>query len=89
MARADISWVRSTADGEKLQVYAHQVGTRWDFFCRPGRHDDWQAMESPPLEDWLEVLDGVRRRAQRRLYGPEEVGKLEALVRKRFPTARF
>ena len=85
MARADISWVRTTADGEKLQVYAHQVGARWDFFCRPGRHDDWQAMASPPLEDWLEVLDGVRRRAQRRLYSPEDVGKLEALVRKRFP----
>jgi hypothetical protein len=89
MARADISWVRTDAEGEKLQVYAHQVGTRWDFFCRPGRHDDWQAMASPPLEDWLELLDGVQRRAQRRLYAPDEAAKLEAIVRKRFPRAKF
>jgi hypothetical protein len=89
MARADISWVRTDAEGEKVQVYAHQVGARWDFFSRPGRHDTWQALEAPLLEDWLEVLDGVRRRAQRRLYGPDEVTKLEALVRKRFPQARF
>ena len=89
MARADISWTRSDADGEKVQVYAHQVGTRWDFFSRPGRHDDWQAMASPPLEDWLELLDGVRRRAQRRLYAPDEARKLQALIRKRFPAVRF
>ena len=89
MARDDISWVRTDAEGEKLQVYAHQIGTRWDFFCRPGRHDDWQKLPSPPLEDWLAVLDSVRRRSQRRLYAPEEVGKLEALVRKRFPNAKF
>lgn len=89
MARADISWVRTDAEGEKLQVYAHQVGTRWDFFSRPGRHDDWQAMERPPLDDWLELLDAVRRRTQRRLYEPGEAAKLEAIVRKRFPQARF
>jgi len=89
MARTDISWVRTDAEGQKLQVYAHQVGARWDFFCRPGRHDDWLAMENPPLEDWLEVLDGVRRRAARRLYAPAEVVQLEALVRKRFPRAQL
>jgi hypothetical protein len=89
MARADIAWVRTDADGLKLQVYAHQVGTRWDFFCRPGRHDDWQVLKDPPLEDWLQVLDGVRRRTQRRLYAPAEAGKLEAEVRKRFPRAEF
>lgn len=89
MARTDISWVRTDADGEKLEVYAHQVRTRWDFFCRPGRHDDWCVLESPTLEDWLNVLDGVRRRAQRRLYGPDEVGKLEVMLRKLFPSAQL
>ncbi len=89
MARADISWVRTDAEGEKLQVYAHQVGTRWDFFSRPGRHDDWQVMEKPLLDDWLEVLDAVRRRAQRRLYAPDEAGKLETIIRKHFPQAKF
>lgn len=89
MARADISWVRTDSDGEKIQLYAHQVGTRWDFFSRPGRHDNWETLENPLLDDWLELLDGVRRRAQRRLYSPEEVRQLEVLVRKRFPRAKF
>ena len=89
MARADIAWVRADADGEKLQVYAPQVGTRWDFFCRPGRHDDWQALEEPSLEDWLNVLDGVRRRLPRRQYRLVDVEQLEALIRKRFPHAEL
>jgi hypothetical protein len=89
MARTDISWVRTDADGAKFQVYAHQVGVRWDFFFRPGRHDDWEVLENPPLEDWLQVLDGVRRRAQRRLYAPDDAAKVEALVRAKFPAARF
>lgn len=89
MARAEISWVRTDAAGVKLQVYATQVGSRWDFFTRPGRHADWVPLEDPPLEDWLEVLDGVSRRAQRRQYEPQEVVKLEKMLRKRFPRARF
>lgn len=89
MARTDISWVRTDADGEKLEIRAHQIGMRWDFFCRPGRHHHWEILATPPLDDWLTVLDGVRRRAQRRQYGPEEAGKVEALIRKRFPQAKF
>jgi hypothetical protein len=88
-ASADIAWTRADATGEKLEVYAHRVGTRWDFFIRPGRHHHWEPLANPQLEDWLELLEGVRRRAQRRLYGPDEVGKLEALVRKRFPRAEL
>jgi hypothetical protein len=89
MPRDDIAWVRKNAEGEKLQVYAHQVGTRWDFFSRPGRHDDWQPLLSPPLDDWLELLDAVERRTQRRLYEPGESDKLKQVIRKRFPTASF
>jgi hypothetical protein len=88
-ASADIAWVRKDADGEKLEVYARRVGARWDFFTRSGRHQHWEPVESPPLEDWLELLEGVRRRAQRRLYELDEALKLEALIRKRFPRAEL
>jgi hypothetical protein len=81
--------VRETVDGEKLEVYAHRVGTRWEFFTRPGRGDHWQPLESPPLEDWLELLESVRRRAQRRLYEPDAAVKLEASIRARFPRAEL
>jgi len=84
MAKGEISWKRKTEDGAKLQVYAHQTGQVWSFYSRPGRFEKWERLENPPLEDWLELLDGVRRRAARRLMPPEEVEHLEALIRERF-----
>jgi len=89
MARTDISWVRPDAEGEKIELRAHQIGVRWDFYWRQGRHHHWEALEEPLLEDWLEVLDGVRRRAQRRQYAPDDAAKVEALIRKRFPGVQF
>lgn len=89
MPRNDIGWVRTDENGVKLDVYAHQVGTRWHFFCRAGRQGAWHELHEPPLEDWLEALDGVRRRTSRQQYGPEQAGLLEAYIRKRFPRAEF
>lgn len=89
MARDDIGWVRRDADGVKIECYAHQVRTDWHFFRRVGRDGDWSEVSDPPLEDWLEVLDGVRRRTARRQYGPEQPALLEAHIRKRFPRAQF
>jgi hypothetical protein len=89
MARDDISWVRTDADGKKLIVYAHQVGDRWDFFWHAHRHDDWEVLEEPTVDDWREVLDAVRRRAQRNLYPPDAAAKLERVLRKRFPREVF
>ena len=87
MAKAEISWVRTNEEGEKLQVYAHHVGDRWNFYVRQRRFDQWQLIEKPPLEDWLELLDGVRRRVQRRLVRPEEIQRIEKTIRERFPEA--
>jgi hypothetical protein len=39
----------------------------------------------PPLEDWLELLDSVRRRINRRLLRPEEEQAVESSIRERFP----
>jgi hypothetical protein len=93
MAKDNISWGRRDADGGDLELYAHRVGTRWDFYHRPGREHgrnwEWQKLDTPLLEDWLEVLDAVRRRVARRQYLPKDVAAIEAEVKRRFPKARL
>ena len=89
MPKAEISWKRVTEEGIQRQVYVQHVGRNWLFFARERRFDQWQAVKNPPLEDWLELLNAVQRRINRRLLRPEE----EALVRKsiteRFPDTRI
>jgi hypothetical protein len=85
MAKAEVSWKRETPDGVKLQVYAHHVSREWRFFVRERRFDQWQPMANPPLEDWLELLDAVRRRINRRLLRPEEADRVRKTIRERFP----
>ena len=87
MAKAEISWKRVTEDGERLQIYAHHVGDRWIFYKRSQRFDRWQEQEDPPLEDWLELLDGVRRRIARRLVRPEEEQNVRRALLQRYPEA--
>jgi hypothetical protein len=87
MAKAEISWKRTTEDGLRLQVYARHVGREWRFFARERRYDQWQRLPDPPLADWLELLDGVQRRINRRLLRPEEEARLKQLIRERFPEA--
>ena len=87
--KAEISWTRVTEEGEKFQVYAHHVGDRWNFYIRQRRYDEWQEQKQPPLEDWLELLDSIRRRVQRRLQRPEEVQRVERAIRERFPDAKW
>lgn len=89
MAKGEISWNRTDDAGEKVQVYAHRIGDRWTFYLRPRRFDEWQEVEQPPLEDWLELLDGIRRRVQRRLVRPEEIQRVEKTIRERFPEAEL
>ncbi len=85
MAKAEISWKRRTPEGERLEVYAHHVGNRWNFYIRERRVGEWKPLEDPPLEDWLELLDGIRRRVNRRLLRPEEIQRVEKTIRELFP----
>ena len=84
-AKGEISWKRRTKEGERLEIYAHHVGDRWKFFSRTRRYERWEPLEQPPLEDWLELLDAVRRRVARRLLRPEEIQRVEKLIRESFP----
>src|SRR5690348_7867544 len=89
MAKAEISWKRVTEEGIHLQVYAQHVGRDWRFFSREKRYDQWQAIEEPPLEDWLELLDAVQRRINRRLLRPEAEGHVKKSIKERFPDAKL
>jgi len=89
MARDDIEWVREDAEGERIEIKAHQIRERWDFYWRPGRSYGWEKLPEPLLEDWLEVLDGVERRVQRRRYPLDEPAKVRRLIRQRFPRAEL
>jgi hypothetical protein len=46
-------------------------------------------MAEPPLEDWLELLDAVERRINRRLLRPEEEARVRKSIRERFPEAEL
>lgn len=86
--KAEIGWTRCNAEGEKFEVFARLSGGEWLFFQRGRRYENWQRLKDPPLEDWLELLDAVRRRVVRRLYQPADEKHLVARIRERFPEWR-
>jgi hypothetical protein len=88
MGKAEISWKGRTQDGLKREVYARRMGGRWNFFVRERRNDQWQEMEAAPIEDWLQLLDGVQRRIQRRLLRPEEELRVKKRILELFPETK-
>ena len=89
MPKAEISWKRSIEGGTKMEVNARRAGGRWSFYIRERRYEQWQAMDHPPLEDWLELLDGVQRRIARRLLRPEEELRVKKAISELFPGTDF
>ena len=85
--KGEISWKGRTADGERREIYVKHQGDQWLFHERSKRYENWERLENPSLDDWLELLDGVQRRIQRRLFKPEEEARLKKLIRKNFPEA--
>jgi hypothetical protein len=85
MPKAEISWKRATPEGRTVQCYAQHVGRQWIFYQREKRFDCWRQVKEPPAEDWLALLDSVRRRINRRLLRPEEEALLQKIISERFP----
>ena len=85
MGKGEISWKGRTAEGDKREIYARRVGNQWRFFVREKRYDQWIALPEPLLEDWMELLDGVRRRVARRLLRPEEEPRVKKRILELFP----
>ena len=89
MSKSAITWKRLSPEGDKVEVEARRAGDHWRFATRARRFEQWQAVASPPLEDWLTLLDAIRRRIDRGLLRPEEVGRVEEVIRERFPDAEL
>ena len=85
MPKAEISWKRTTPEGDTVQCYARHVGKQWIFHRREKRFDQWMEVENPLLEDWLALLDSVQRRINRRLLRPESEARLRKIILERFP----
>lgn len=84
--KSEIAWRKHLSDGRKIDVYARRFGGDWTFHWRERRNDLWQLIEAPELEDWQTLLDAVERRVPRRLFPPDEVQRIQRLIRERFPS---
>ena len=65
-AKGEISWKRRGEYGERMEYYARNERGVWKFFQRERRFEKWESYVEPEFDDWLELLDGVRRRSPRR-----------------------
>jgi hypothetical protein len=88
MGKSEISWKSKNEEGVKREVYVRCIGADWKFFVREKRYDNWELLESPSLDDYLELLDGVQRRIARRLVRPEEEDRVKRMIRSAFPEAK-
>lgn len=84
--RTEIAWTK-VVDGVKHDVRARRTGDSWDFATRVGRGDQWQPIARPTLEEWLQLLDGVRRRVGRQRAQPAEERQLVRMIRAQYPGA--
>ncbi|MFA7234829.1 MAG: hypothetical protein WC076_12045 [Terrimicrobiaceae bacterium] len=89
MAKAEIGFERTLEDGTKRDVYVAHTGGQYRFFARGKRFDRWEPVNEPPIEDWLEFLDCVRRRIARRKLMPAEEARVTQAIRERFPGQKF
>lgn len=89
MAKAEIGFERTLEDGSLRQVYVAHNGGNYRFFAREKRFDNWEPEKTPPLEDWLEFLDCVRRRIARRKLMPDEETRVMQCIREHFPLHEF
>ena len=87
--KAEIGWERRLEDGSKLEVYVHHTGGQYRFFARPKRFEQWAAVPEPPIEDWMELLDAVRRRVTRRKMMPKDEEQLLRVIKERFPEVQL
>jgi hypothetical protein len=85
--KAEIGFERKLEDGTKWEVYVNHTGGNYRFYARAKRFDEWEAVEIPPIEDWLMLLDAVRRRVTRRKLMPDDEERLVRTIKERFPEA--
>ena len=68
-----------------MEYYARNERGLWKFFQRERRFEKWEVYSEPVLDDWLELLDGVRRRIPRRKMEPADERRLVQTIMEKFP----
>ncbi len=86
-ARATSAGNAATPRASACRCPRKKIGNRWLFHIRGKRNERWLEHAKPPLEDWLELLDAVRRRIQRDLIPEIEEDRLIKTIREKFPEA--
>jgi len=87
--KSEVGWTRKSEDGVKYEISCRRYGGEWLFFQQFKRGEDWELVKNPLLEDWLELLDTVRRRINRRLLRPEEEISVKKMIYDRFPGTKL
>jgi hypothetical protein len=88
-AKGEIGWKRLDDDGVKVKICAEPNRKDWHFFYQYRRNERWEELAEPSQEDWLNLLDSVRRRVARRLLPPDAEKNVKRLIRERFPDAEI
>ena len=68
-----------------MEYYARNERGVWKFFQRERRFEKWESYAEPEFDDWLELLDGVRRRIPRRKMEPADEQRLVRTIKEKFP----
>ena len=84
-AKGEISWKRRDEYGERMECDARTERNVRTFFRRERRLDRRESYPDPVFEDWLELLDGVRRRVPRRKMEPADEHRLVRTIKEKFP----
>ena len=64
-------------------------GAIGNFFIGKKRFDTWQPVKTPPLEDWMELLDAMQRLITRRRYQPDDEVRLREQILEHYPEAEL
>ena len=85
MGKQEVSWKLRLEEGGKREVLARRVGGQWFFMERTGRYDPWRDINDPCREDWDRLLDGLKRRYQRKGFSDADVRDVQRVIAERFP----
>ncbi len=86
-AKGEIGWRRLDEDGIRVKICAEPSGDKWRFYQQYRRHETWEEIRNAPLEDWVNLLDAVRRRIARKKIPMGEDKKLIQHIRSLYPDA--
>ncbi len=78
--RQTLGWTEKDEDGKKIEVEAFRERNHWTFTRRSHRTEEWEAVPSPPVSYWEQLLDLLNRKYQRRRCAWKDVEEVQAFL---------